>query len=55
MVGRNESIEWGTLRTGRVEIGGTDYISEVPNKELVQKEIAEILQIENETEIALKE
>ena len=54
LVARNESIEWGTLRTGKVEIGGTDYIPEIPKKELVQKEIAEILQIENETERAIE-
>ena len=54
LVARNESIEWGTLRTGRVEIGGTDYIPEIPNKEEVEKEILEILKIENETERAIE-
>lgn len=54
LVARNESIEWGVLRTGKVEIGGTDYIPDIPNKEIVEKEISEILQIENETERAIE-
>lgn len=54
LVARNESIEWGTLRTGRVKIGGTDYFPEIPNKDEVEKEISEIQQIENETERAIE-
>lgn len=53
-VARNESISWGTLRNGNVEITGTDYIPNVPNKENVEKEIEEILQIENATERAIE-
>jgi len=51
---RNESISWGTLRNGNVEITGTDYIPAVPNKENVEKEIEKILQIENATERAIE-
>lgn len=54
LVARNESIQWGELRTGRVEISGTDYIPEIPSRDLVKKEIDEILQIKNETERAIE-
>lgn len=52
-VARNESLEWGTLRTGMVEITGTQYIPEVPNKESVEKNIKNILEIKNATERAI--
>ena len=52
-VARNESLEWGTLRTGMVEITGTQYIPEIPNKENVEKNIKEILKIENATQRAI--
>ena len=53
-VARNESIAWGTLRNGRVEITGTDYIPEIPEKEKVKKQIANILTIDNTTERAIE-
>ena len=31
-VSRNESLEWGVLRTGKVGINGVDYIPEIPQK-----------------------
>ncbi len=52
-VARNESLEWGTLRTGVVEITGTQYIPEVPNKESIEKNIKNILEIKNATERAI--
>lgn len=52
-VARNESLEWGKLRTGRVEITGTEYIPEVPDKNKVEKEINDILKIKNATERAI--
>ena len=52
-VARNESLEWGTLRTGMVEITGTQYIPEIPNKENVEKNIKDILKIENATQRAI--
>lgn len=52
-VARNESLEWGKLRTGMVEITGTQYIPEIPNKEKVEKNIDNILKIENATERAI--
>ena len=53
-VARNESISWGTLRNGRVEITGTDYIPEIPEKGKVEEKIKEILNIENATERAIE-
>lgn len=52
-VARNESLEWGTLRTGKVEITGTQYIPEIPNKNDIEKKIEEILKIENTTQRAI--
>lgn len=52
-IARNESLEWGKLRNGKVEITGTDYIPEIPNEELVNQEIEEILKIENVTQRAI--
>ncbi len=42
-VSRNESLDWGHLRTGRVGIGGTDYVPSIPDKEQVEKDINCIL------------
>lgn len=42
-VSRNESLDWGHLRTGRVGIGGTDYVPSIPDKEQVEKDIKGIL------------
>ena len=53
-VARNESIEWGALRTGKVEVTGTNYIPEIPNKTDVEKRINDILKIENTTERAIE-
>lgn len=52
-VARNESLEWGTLRNGRVEITGTQYIPEIPNKEGVEEDIKKIIKIENATQRAI--
>jgi len=54
LVARNESISWGTLRNGKVEITGTDYIPDIPNKEKVEQDIFNILEIENPTEKAIE-
>lgn len=34
-IARNEALEWGKLRTGNVEISGTDYVPPIPEKEKV--------------------
>lgn len=54
LVAKNESISWGTLRNGKVEITGTDYIPDIPYKEKVEQDIFNILEIENPTEKAIE-
>lgn len=54
LVTRNESIAWGVLRQGEVQITGTDYIPEIPNIEHVKQQINDILKIENPTEKAIE-
>ena len=54
LVARNESIAWGILRQGEVQITGTEYIPDIPNEEKVKKEIVHILQIENPTERSIE-
>lgn len=54
LVARRESIEWGVLRSGNVQITGTEYIPDVPEEEVVKKQIAEILKIKNTTERAIE-
>lgn len=53
-VSRNESLEWGVLRTGKVGISGTNYIPEIPNKNDVEQNLTNILSIENITLRAIK-
>lgn len=53
-VARNESIAWGQLCNGKVEITGTSYIPEIPNEEKIKKDITKILEIENQTERAIE-
>jgi len=52
-VSRNESLQWGTLRTGTVGISGTDYKPPVPVADTVEKELADLLRIESVTERAI--
>lgn len=54
LVARNESLEWGKLRTGNVSISGTEYIPEIPNDEKVISEIASINKKNNITERAIE-
>ena len=42
-IARNEALEWGKLRTGRVAISGTDYEPPVPETERVKAELDHIL------------
>ena len=53
-VARNESLEWGKLRTGNVSISGTEYIPEIPKEEKVINEINSINKIANVTERAIE-
>ena len=54
LVARNESIEWGKLRKGKVEVTGSNYIPEVPYENKVKERISEIIRINNPTERAIK-
>jgi len=42
-IARNEALEWGKLRTGRVAISGTDYMPPIPQEEEVRKELQAML------------
>lgn len=53
-VARNESIEWGKLRSGKVVITGTQYIPEIPVYAEVVEKVNCILDIENPTERAIE-
>lgn len=52
-VSRNESLEWGALRNGKVGINGVDYIPEIPQKNIIIKNIKEILEQGSITEKTL--
>ncbi len=52
-VARSESLEWGKLRYGKVGIAGTDYVPSIPVKENVERELTDILKIDNPTSRAL--
>ncbi len=42
-IARNEALEWGKLRTGKVGISGTEYEPPIPDKEKTIKELENIL------------
>lgn len=48
-IARNEALEWGTLRTGRVGISGTEYLPPVPDAEQVAQELDAILHAPGKT------
>lgn len=48
-VARNEALEWGVLRTGRVGISGTDYVPPIPIPGEIEQELAELLVAEMST------
>ena len=54
LVSRNESLEWGVLRNGRVGINGVDYIPDIPNMDDVKNNINDILNENNATTKAIK-
>lgn len=51
LVSRNESLQWGVLRTGKVGVG--DFIPAVPIKGEVIKELERIISIDDPVERAL--
>lgn len=54
LVSRNESLEWGVLRSGTVHISGTAYIPPAPIEEDVVQQISRINQIADAEERALE-
>ncbi len=52
-VARNESIEWGRLRNGKVSISGTEYIPNIPIEDEVKKKIEEMKKIKSVTKRAI--
>ncbi len=48
-IARNEALDWGHLRTGRVFISGTDYLPPVPVWEQVEAELNSILNRDSST------
>lgn len=42
-IARNEALDWGKLRRGRVGISGTDYTPPIPVEEEVRQELENIL------------
>ena len=53
-VARNESLEWGKIRTGKVLISGTEYVPEIPDREEIINKLNEINKIEDITLRAIK-
>lgn len=53
-VSRNESLEWGVLRSGNVCVSGTDYIPELPEADKVRTALEQINAIANPTERAME-
>lgn len=42
-IARNEALEWGKLRTGKVGISGTEYMPPVPSENGAESDLAAIL------------
>lgn len=42
-IARNEALEWGKLRTGRVALSGTDYAPPIPDAKTVSAELQAVL------------
>ncbi len=53
-VARDESLQWGSLRNGKVMITGTEYMPPIPEKNQVMADIERILAIENSTQKAIE-
>ena len=52
-VSRNESLEWGVLRTGKVGINGVNYIPDIPNEAKIIANIKKIMEEKNITRRSL--
>lgn len=40
---RNEALEWGKLRTGKVGISGTEYVPPIPKLEVIKQELSDVI------------
>jgi hypothetical protein len=53
-VSRNESLQWGELRTGEVGISGTDYVPPIPHEEIVEQEFEKFSHIPSATQRSIQ-
>lgn len=53
-VSRNESLEWGVLRSGNVCVSGTDYMPELPDEADVKSALNKINSISDPTNRAME-
>ena len=53
-VSRNESLAWGTLRTGNVGISGTNWVPPIPDARKVAADIAKIMSLPTATDKAIE-
>ena len=49
LVSRNQSLEWGVLRTGKIGISGTEYVPPLPKEENVNEIISKIINSNHST------
>ena len=52
-VAKNQALEWGVLRNGKVGISGTSYIPPIPDKDDVELEVNKILNLNTATSRAI--
>ena len=53
-IAKDEALAWGELRTGRVDIGGTDYVPPIPEEGEVKTKLLAFEKINNATERAIE-
>ena len=53
-IAKDEALAWGELRTGRVGIGGTDYVPPIPEENETKIKLSSFDQIGNTTERAIE-
>ena len=53
-IAKDEALAWGELRTGRVGIGGTDYVPPIPEENETKIKLSSFEQIDNTTERAIE-
>lgn len=51
-ISRNESLDWGVLRYGKVGISGTNYRPDIPNAQAVMQKLQELNQLNDPVEKA---